>query len=85
MDVWACANPNDDYIIRFKSDGWDLIEINLDDLSMDETEKETTAALLRGLAAIYAQKGYKPKGINIFCQSNVLPVLVCLHQQLSRS
>ncbi|NLJ95366.1 MAG: galactokinase [Clostridiaceae bacterium] len=73
MDVWACANPNQDNTIRFKSEGWDLIEISLDDLTVKEAEKETTAALLRGVAAGYAQKGYEPKGINIFCQSNVLP------------
>ncbi|NLZ71949.1 MAG: galactokinase [Clostridiaceae bacterium] len=73
MDIWACANPNNQNTICFQSEGWDRIEISLDLMEPQNEEKETTAALLRGVAASFAQKGYKPRGLNIYCQSNVLP------------
>ncbi len=73
IDAWACAAFNQQNIIRFQSKGWDLVEIDLGDLQPQKNERETTAALLRGIAANFVQKGYAPKGLNIYCQSDILP------------
>ncbi len=73
LDIWACAAPTEKFEIRFISAGWDEIVLDLNDLNPSEKEHGTTLALLKGVAACFSKKGYEPKGLNIYCQSNVLP------------
>ncbi len=63
----------DDNVIRVCSEGYDPVEIALDDLSVCEEEKNTTKALVRGVAAAFAQRGAKLKGFNAKVRSTVLP------------
>ena len=51
MDMLACAVPNGLACIRIQSEGYPALEIALDDLSAREEEKNTSAALVRGVAA----------------------------------
>lgn len=73
LDIWALARPNGTNKLRFQSAGWPFLEIDADQLEPDRNEYGTTDALLRGVAAGIAGLGHQPMGLDIFCQSNVLP------------
>lgn len=63
----------DDPVIIVHSDGYPSTEINLNDLSVHEDEKNTTAALIRGVAAAFRQRGAELKGFLAKVRSTVLP------------
>ena len=73
LDFLVCAAPNGTNTIRFMSEGWHMVEVNLDNLEPVEEEKEGTAALVRGVAAGIAQRGYTPVGFDAYATSKVLP------------
>ncbi len=73
LDFLACASPNGTNTIRFQSEGWPMVEVNLDTLDPKEEEKESTAALVRGMAAQAAEKGYSVAGFDVYATSSVLP------------
>ena len=73
LDFLACAAPNGTSVIRFQSEGWPVVEVDLTVLDPREGEKETTAALVRGMAARAAQLGYAPAGFDAYAVSDVLP------------
>ena len=73
LDFLACAAPNGTNTIRFQSQGWPVVEVSLDDLAPRAEERESTAALVRGMAAGVAGKGYAPAGFDAFALSDVLP------------
>ncbi|MBU5436308.1 galactokinase family protein [Pseudoflavonifractor sp. MSJ-37] len=73
VDLLACAAPNGTHTIRFQSEGWPLVEVDLSDRSPRPEEKESTAALIRGMAARAAQLGYVPAGFDAYVVSDVLP------------
>ena len=79
MDMLACAAPNGKNIIRIQSEGYPALEIGLDDLSVREEEKNTSAALVRGVAARVKELGYALTG-NIFnhfcCGDHLDPVTI---------
>ena len=60
-------------IIRVDSEGYKPVEIDLSDLKIREEETNTTAALIRGVAAAFAQRGYKLSGFDAKVKSTVLP------------
>ena len=72
LDAIAAAAPNGTDKIRFYSEGYGMIEADLSVLTPVEAEKESTLALIRGMAALAVQKGYEVKGIDVYCTSNVL-------------
>ena len=51
LDFLACAAPNGTQVIRFQSEGWPMVEVDLNTLEPQEEERETTASLVRGMAA----------------------------------
>ena len=73
VDFLACAAPNGTNTIRFQSAGWPLVEVSLDTLDPKEEEKESTAALVRGMAAQAARRGYPVAGFDAYALSDVLP------------
>ncbi len=72
LDILAAVAENGTNKIRVLSDGYDMLEIDLSDLKPMEEEKNTSAALIRGIAAKLAEMGYKIKGFNAYMISNVL-------------
>ena len=62
-----------DPIIRVASEGYAPVEIDLNDLSVHEAEKNTTAALVRGVAAAFVQRGCQLRGFDAAVRSTVLP------------
>lgn len=69
----AAVKENGSQTIRILSKGYPLTEIMLTDLSPVEAEKNTTAALVRGVAARFAQFGYAVGGFDAYVESSVLP------------
>ena len=73
MTTTAEVRLNGTNVIRVDSEGYRPVEIDLSDLKIREEEKNTTAALIRGVAAAFAQRGYKLAGFDAKVKSTVLP------------
>ena len=73
METAAEAQLNGTNIIHVDSEGYKPVEIDLSDLAAKESEKNTTAALIRGVAEAFAQRGYKLAGFDAKVKSTVLP------------
>ena len=67
----VCLNGSN--MIRVQSKGYPAFEVSLDDLSVREEEKNTTAALIRGVASCFVEKGAKLEGFDAIVSSTVLP------------
>ena len=72
LDMLACAAPNGQNIVRVASEGYPALEVDLSDLDPKPEEKNTSAALVRGVAARIAQLGYKLSGFDVCATSTVL-------------
>ena len=72
LDMLACAAPNGLDVIRIRSEGYPALEVALDSLSPREDEKNTSAALVRGVAAKIAELGHTLCGFDAYVTSNVL-------------
>lgn len=68
-DVWLNGTNN----IWIQSQGYPTIKVELDDLSVREEEKNSTAALIRGVAYSFVQRGAKLQGFGAVVNSTVLP------------
>lgn len=73
LETVAEVRLNDSEVIRVQSEGYPVVEVNLNDLSVHEEEKNTTAALIRGVAAAFSQRGAKLQGFDARVRSSVLP------------
>ncbi len=73
LDIVGAALPNDSGVIRIFSEGYGMEEIHLNDLAdVKEEEKNTTASLIRGVAAKICDMGYTVGGFDMYTVSNVL-------------
>lgn len=72
LDMLACAAPNGLDVIRVHSEGYPALEVALDSLSPREDEKNTSAALVRGVAAKIAELGHTLCSFDAYVTSNVL-------------
>lgn len=72
MDMLACAAPNGLHVIRIQSEGYPALEIDLGDLDPKPAEENTSAALVRGVAAKIKELGYPVSGFDACITSNVL-------------
>ena len=73
METMAEITLNGGDIIRVDSEGYRPVEIDLGNLSAREEEKNTTASLIRGVAAAFQARGYHLKGFEAKVKSTVLP------------
>ena len=64
-------NGTDMIVVRSK--GFPEVAIDMNDLSVHEEERNTSAALLRGIAAAFIQRGAVLKGFDATTKSTVLP------------
>ena len=60
-------------LIRVQSEGYPPVEVHLNDFTVYEEEKNSTAALIRGVAAAFAQRGAQLQGFDAQVRSTVLP------------
>ena len=68
-DVWL----NGTNTIWIQSQGYPTMKVELDDLSVREEEKNSTAALIRGVAYSFVQRGAELRGFDAVVNSTVLP------------
>lgn len=73
METRADVTLNGAGVIRVFSEGFAPCEVRLDNLSPVEDEKNTTAALVRGVAAAFVDRGCKISGFDAHVTSTVLP------------
>ena len=69
----ADVQENGENVIRVVSEGYAPVEISLSDLAARPEERNTTAALVRGVAAGFADRGCTLRGFDAKVRSNVLP------------
>ena len=72
LETVAAVRPAAEPRIRLLSEGYPMCEVDLRKLDPAEEEKESTTALIRGVAAGFAEKGFKPAGFDACVCSNVL-------------
>lgn len=72
LDAIAVVSFHNEGVIRLQSVGYEQEHIELDNLKIHPEEKETTSALIRGMAAQFADMGVKIGGFNAFVTSDVL-------------
>ena len=73
LETVADVTLNDSNVICVRSEGYPETVVELDDLNLREEEKNTTAALIRGVAAAFVQRGARLKGFDAEVHSTVLP------------
>jgi len=71
LDIIGVVAYHDDGIIRIKSEGYDAFSVTLNDLSAD-CLPGNSAAIVRGIAARFAEKGVTIGGFDLYASSNVL-------------
>ncbi|MBE6975393.1 MAG: galactokinase [Ruminococcaceae bacterium] len=73
LDTVAAVRPNGTDTIRILSQGYPMSQVRLTELTPNEAEFNTTPALIRGVAARFAELGCKVEGFDAYCTSTVLP------------
>lgn len=72
LDIIAYTVPTDDGIITVKSEGYPLFTVDTKELEAKADEKDTTPALVRGVAAGFANNGLKIGGFKAYMTSDVM-------------
>jgi len=72
MDMLAAAAANGGKTVNVKSEGYDMITLSLDTLTPVHGEEGTTKALVRGICAETALRGFPVGGFDACITSNVL-------------
>ena len=57
LETVAAVRPREDGRIRLLSEGYPMCEVSLDSLEAQEAERGSTAALIRGVASGFAERG----------------------------
>ena len=73
LDTVAAVRVNGTNKIRIQSKGYPMCEVSLEQLTPVESEINSTPALVRGVAARFAEFGCEVKGFDAYCESTVLP------------
>ena len=73
LDTRAAVALNGTSLIRVLSEGYPVCEVDLRDLAVRPEERNTTAALIRGVAAGFAGRGCSLAGFDACVTSTVLP------------
>ena len=73
LDTVAAVRENDQRLIRIQSKGYPLCSVSIDELEVRASEVNSTPALIRGVAARFAQLGCTLGGFDAYCESSVLP------------
>ena len=73
LDTKAAAAENNDGCIRVISEGYVPVTVPIGELEKHPEERNTTAALVRGVAAGFMRRGYGVRGFDAYIVSDVLP------------
>ena len=73
LDTCAAVRPNGKTVIRVLSKGYPICCVEVNDLTPQPQEVNTTSALIRGVAARFQQLGCNVEGFDAYVESSVLP------------
>lgn len=73
LDTCAAVRVNSTSEIRILSQGYPLCQVDVTDLTPKPQEVNSTAALVRGVAARFRELGCPVQGFDAYCTSTVLP------------
>ncbi len=73
LDTVAAVRENGTDEIRILSRGYPMSVVNVGELTPKAEEINSTPALIRGVAARFAQLGCEVRGFDAYCESTVLP------------
>jgi len=73
LEITAQVTLINERFIRVSSEGYPPVEVSLDDLTFREEERNTTLALVRGIAAAFVARGCTLHGFEATVTSTVLP------------
>lgn len=71
LDVIAAVAPNGENVIRIQSEGFPMDTVELDSLEPRAEERNTSAAIIRGVAAWFKSQGCRLEGFNAYTTSTV--------------
>ena len=72
LDTIAIVSKNNNGVVRFSSDGYDMITLNVNELEVNDDEAGTTVSLIRGVLRGLKDRGYVTGGFNAYATSDVL-------------
>lgn len=72
LDVVACVIPTSDNIVTYASEGYEVKPVDVSDTDIKQDEKNSTEALIRGVAAGLNKRGYKAGGFKCYAESDVI-------------
>lgn len=72
VDILAAAAENGGSMVNVKSEGYDMIRVDLSSLEPVEAEYGSTASLVRGMCSEAARRGYSVRGFDAFITSQVM-------------
>lgn len=72
LDVIAVVGKSDNSMVDFVSEGYRPIHCDISNLSIIDTEKETTTALIKGVIKGMQDRGYKTGAFKAYVTSDVL-------------
>ncbi len=73
LSIDTYVKINDTNHIRFKSLGYDFIDLDLTDLEIKEDEKFTSISLIRGIANYFKEHNFNIGGFDAVAESNIFP------------
>ena len=73
LETRAVVTPHPEPVLRIWSGGYAPVTVALDELQVHPAERNTTAALVRGVAAAFAARGCPLGGFDARISSTVLP------------
>ena len=71
LETKCSAVPNGTNTVNLKNEQYGSISVNLDTLKVRDEEKETTYALVRGIAAWFIERGHKIGGFDATVSSSI--------------
>ncbi|TAJ05470.1 galactokinase [Marinilabiliaceae bacterium JC017] len=71
LDNIAVASKNNSNIIRIKSEGYPEFQVDLSDLSIDESQFYTSGSLVKGISARLKEMGYQIGGFDACIEGRV--------------
>ena len=71
LKIWCLATPNGTNMVNIKNTQYPSFSVDLNDLNIYENEKETSAALVRGVAAWFKAQGHAIGGFDANISSNI--------------
>ncbi len=72
LDAIAVVSATDEKTVKIKSEGYDMIEVRLDDLEKDIREEGQTIALIKGVLYKLKEAGYRIGGFSAYVTSDVI-------------